>query len=1027
MKSILFGMALTLASVSWAETNYSYFINTAAGKYPLGNGGPATAALLESPRGVAVDGSGNIYVGDSGNAQVRRILAGTGNIGQVFSTSIATWGMTMDSYGNLYITDGTYQVYKLNAAGDLSVIAGAGQGFGGDGGSATAALLRYPYGVAVDAAGNVYIADGGNQRIRKIGRDGIIRTVAGTGSSTYNGDGIAATAANLNGPRSIAVDSAGALYIAEYGNHRIRKIAADGTIGTIAGTGTNSTSGDGGLATKATLQYPIGLTLDAAGNLYFSDMYRIRKISTDGTIQTVAGTGVNGYSGDGGAATSARIDPYNLTVDASGNLLVADYTNSRIRSIAANGTIKTIAGTSHVAGDGGAATEALMRSPYDVAFDPSGNLYIADAADNRVRKVTPGGVISTYAGNGDATSTTDSGVATEVGLSGPRGLVTDAAGNLYIADYGNCRVRRVAPSGALTTVAGTGSCLDSGDGGPATAARLSPWSLAMDPAGNLYISDPAHSRVRKVTPAGTISTVAGDGYAGTGDDGIAATESELYIPYGLAIDKDGTLLIADSGNHRVRRVNADGTVSNVAGNGGAYIVLYDNVPAKTTALYAPYGLAVDGQGNLFITQASYGLIRKVDAAGNLHTIAGVSGNGFSGDGGQAAYATMNYPRGLAPDANGDIYFADTSNHRVRKLTLNSPASLDITSGNNQSAPTEKAVPDALVAHLTGRVTGVPFVQVKFAVTSGTATVYQASSNTDSQGTAYANVILGKTAGAVRVTVTADGVAPAVFTLNALDPSAVIDGGAMVASGGIVGAGLSVPAVKEISANGVVSLYGDGFAPAGTQRGIGASDLVDGKLPTKLAGVCVQVGKTLAPVLAVYPKQINIQVPYGPLSAETTVQVIKNCGEAGELRGNMQTVTMRYATPEFYYFALNASGKNPIAAVDAATGVAIGASRAAKPGDTITLYGTGFGATSAPLNAGEIPTKAAKTVLPASVTIGTTVLDRANILYAGVSPYSAGLYQINILIPDGVADGDQPVTLKLGQYSTPAGGYLTVKR
>jgi uncharacterized protein (TIGR03437 family) len=1016
-------LALILASVAAAQ-NYPYFIDTVAGSYPLGNGGPATSALLEYPRGLAVDGGGNMYIGDNGNLLVRKVAAGSGVITSLpGGVNVSSWDVQVDAAGNVYFSDALYRVFRLTPAGGLTVIAGSAQGFAGDGASATQAQLRWPYGLAVDSAGNVYIADSGNQRIRRITKDGIIRTIAGTGSSAYNGDNMPATSANLNGPRGIAVDAAGNLYIADYGNRRIRKVAADGTIGTLAGTGAAGTSGDGGPATSATLQSPIGLALDAAGNVYFSDSGRVRKIATNGTIQTVAGTGIVGFSGDGGPATSARIDPYNLAVDAAGNLYLVDYSNSRVRMVTPDGRIRTVAGASHLSGDGGPATGAVMHTPYDVAFDRLGNMYVADTSNHVVRKVDAAGKIGTYAGTGDNSSTVDSGIATQVNLNAPRGLATDVAGNLYIADYGNCRVRRVGADGNITTVAGTGSCLDSGDGGPATAARLSPWAVAVDAAGNLYISDATHARVRKVAPDGTIGTVAGTGTAGSGNDGIPATESALNSPYGLAVDKKGNLLIVDSGNHRVRMVDAAGVIRAVAGNGDATLYLNDGKPASTVPLYSPYGIAADGQGNLYITQATWGYVRKVDTAGIIHTIAGFLNNGFAGDGGPASNSAVNLPRGLAVDAAGDVFFADSSNHRVRRLMVNSPVRLEAAAGNLQAAPVGMTLPKTLDAKVMGRAAaGVPGVKVAFAVTSGTATLYPNWTYTDARGLAALTVVLGNTPGIVTVTATASGLPPAVFNVGAMDPNAVVPGGPNIAPGGIAGAG-----PKEVSANGIVSIYGDGFAPAGTERVVTAADMVNGRLPTKLGGICVQVGTAWAPILAVYPKQLNIQIPYSPLSMDTPVQVVKNCGDAGEVGGNMQSVMVRYATPEFFYFAYNASGKNPIAAADAVSGALIGPLRPAKPGDVLTLYGTGFGATSPPTNAGEIPTKIARTVLPPKVTVGGVVLASSDVLYAGVALFSAGLYQVNIRIPASVPDGDQPVTLQLGQYVSPAGGFITVQR
>jgi uncharacterized protein (TIGR03437 family) len=1020
------------ASVLTAQiTSYPYFINTVAGNYSLGDGGPATKALLESPRGIALDGSGNLYICDDGDLRVRRVAAGSGTITTLpGGTGHNCYFLATDAAGSVYFTDGIWQIYKLTTSGVLTSIAGgSAQAFGGDGGRATAAQLFWPWGIAIDSAGNIYFADNGNNRVREITTDGIIHTVAGTGVAGYNGDGIAATSANLNSPRGVAVDKAGNLYIADYSNQRVRIVTPDGKINTLAGTGVASFSGDGGPASKAALQFPTAVMVDPAGNLYISVIGRVREVTPDGNIQTIAGTGATTFGGDGGPATSAQIGPAGLALSSSGSLYIADNSNGRIRLVAANGVINTMAGATHFSGDGGPATSAVMHNPYGVAFDGSGNLYIADYTNARVRKVDHSGVMSTVAGTGNTSTTTPAGVATQVNMI-PTDVATDGAGNVYIVDWQFCRIRRVTPDGNLTTVAGSGNCGDSGDGGPATAAAFQPWGVAVDAAGTLYISDNVHSRVRKVATDGTISTFAGTGRSAAGVDGVAATDSPLRSPYGLAVDKAGNVYIADYSDYRIRMVDPTGIITTVAGTGVLGSLLNDGKPANTVSIYFPMGVAVDGQGNLYFTEYGIGYLRKVNASGIISTITGFPAYGFSGDGGPASAAAISSSlRGIAVDLNGDVSFADTGNQRIRKLMVNSPVRLDITGGNNQNVPTGEYLPQPLTAQLVGRAApGVPNVNVTFAVTAGSATLYPATAMTDPNGKAAVNLQVGSKAGPVTVSATVNGISPAAFGINAIDPNSAPAGAPVISSGGIVGAGLSNPAVQEVSANGIVTIFGSNFAPAGTQKTAGASDLVNGRLPVQLAGICVQVGAARAPVLAVSPQQINIQIPNNPLSKDAFVQVIENCGASNEIAGNMRSVMVRYATPEFFYFATNANGKNPVAATDAVTGELIGPGyRAAKPGDILTLYGTGFGPTSPPTDAGAIPAKLASVVLPVKVTIGAVNLAVSDILYAGISPGSPGLYQVNIRVPDTVPDGNQPVTLGLGLYSTPTGGYLTVKR
>jgi hypothetical protein len=332
---------------------------------------------------------------------------------------------------------------------------------------------------------------------------GIISTVAGNEFSGYSGDGGQATAANLRNPYRVAVDSAGNVYIADMDNHRIRKVAPTGIISSVAGNGIFGYSGDGGLATEAQIFRPEGVAVDSGGNLYISDNgnNRIRKITAAGIISTVAGNGTSGYSGDEGLATEAQLDsPGSVEVDSAGNLYVADTQNHRIRKVTPAGIISTVAGNGSALynGDGMLATTAALFAS-DVAVDSAGNLYIADDGNHRIRKVTPAGIISTAAGNGTSGYSGDGGLATAAQLYNPSGVAADSAGNLFIAEYLNHRVRKVTPTGIISTKAGNGSGGYGGDGGMAIAAQLqNPMDVAVDGAGNLYIADFQNHRIRKV-------------------------------------------------------------------------------------------------------------------------------------------------------------------------------------------------------------------------------------------------------------------------------------------------------------------------------------------------------------------------------------------------------------------------------------------------------------------------------------------------------------------------------------------------
>jgi uncharacterized protein (TIGR03437 family) len=551
---------------------------------------------VSGPNGVALDAAGNLYIADTGSHHIRKVSNGVittvagngvygygGDNGPAISAQVFTTGVAVDSMGNLYIADTYNNRIRKVSNGVITTVAGNGTGgYGGDNGPATSAQVGEPFGVAVDAAGNLYIADTVNGRIRKVS-NGVITTVAG-GVNVVNDNG-PATGAQLNQPQGVAVDAAGNLYIAD--SNRLRKVS-NGVIATVAGGG--SVADDSGPPTASELWSPGGVAVDGAGAVYIADTSnnRVRKVS-NGVISTVAGNGKAGFSGDNGPAANAELSsPHGLAVDSAGALYIADQGNDRIRKVA-NGVITTVAGNGEFGpgGDNGPATSAQFRWPYSVAVDSAGSLYIADFGNSRIRKVSDG-VITTVAGNGTYGYSGDNGPATSAQLNGPWSVAVDPAGNLYVADYVNNRIRRIS-NGVITTVAGNGAQGYSGDNGPATAAQLNdPYGVTVDAAGNLYISDSFNERIRKVSN-GVITTMAGSGLTGPsggggfgGDDG-PATSARLNSPDGIAVDPSGNLYIADTLNNRVRALIPSlsiGAVANAASNlagpisPGEIVVLY---------------------------------------------------------------------------------------------------------------------------------------------------------------------------------------------------------------------------------------------------------------------------------------------------------------------------------------------------------------------------------------------------------------------------------------------------------------------
>lgn len=602
----------------------------------------------------------------------------------------------------VYSADEAHFADSRTTVGSTSIITtfagNGGGGYSGDDGPATAAQLGRPKSVAIDAAGDFYIADQDNHRIRKVDHiTGVITTVVGDGTQGYSGDGGLATSAQLNQPWCVAVNAAGDLFIADRGNSCIRKVDhATGAITTVAGSGTVGYQGDGGLATAARLSGPTGVALDAAGNLFIADMGNdcIRKVDcVTGMITIIAGTGRNGgYSGDGGLATAAQLSwPNGIAVDAAGNLFIADTHNNRIRKVDhVTGVITTVAGSASfgLGGDGGLATAAALFSPHGVAVDAVGNLFIADMMDGCIRKVDYAtNVITTIAGNGGNSAGADGGQATATTLNCPYGVAVDASGDVFIADTGNYSIRKIDHNtGVITTVAGGPGLL--GDGGQATVASVSePSGVAVDAAGNLFISDYLNDRIRRVDYAtGVITTVAGNGTEGYGGDGGLATDAALYCPQGIALDAAGNLFIADDMNHRIRKVDhATGVITTVAGNGGCGYS-GDGGLATEAELYSPHAITLDAVGNLFISDTFNHRVRKVDhATGVITTIAGIGTKGYSGDNALATAAELTYPEGLALDAVGNLFIADGSNG-IRKVDLTTGIITTI-AGNGQFGDT----------------------------------------------------------------------------------------------------------------------------------------------------------------------------------------------------------------------------------------------------------------------------------------------------------------------------------------------------
>ena len=628
-------------------------------------------------------------------------------------------------------------------------------------------LGQAPISVAVSGT-HLYIGDYLNPVVRDVdlvnNQEGVL---AGDDGYGYSGDGGPAKSAEIQGAGAIAQCGA-VTYIADTPNYVIRQVDAAGTITTVAGSGVRGNSGDNGPPTSARfgavfglscvtggsgfmftdldsgtlrvvsggtittlvkgLSAPTGVIDSPQGDIYISDAATdiVWEVSgTTGKVTRFAGAGSAGYSGDGGPATSGQLDqPYGLAVapdlsmPATGcgcDVYIADSFNGAIRIVAPNGVITTASqmfsspvglsfdgshtiyvadtnflrvlkmdistpgfgltdvagnGSPSWSGDGGLASAAQLGNPSAVTFDAGGNEYIADMQNNVIRKVDPSGVISTVAGNAMLPPgySGDGGPATGARLNAPQGVAVDAAGDIFISDTANHRLRKVDhATGNISTVAGTGTSGFNGDG-PATGAELNlPWGLAFDSTGNLFIADNLNHRIRELA-GGVITTVAGNIVAGYSGDGGPATSASLLFPTAVAIDATGNVYFTDSGNHRVRAFPVGGTISTVAGTGQAGSG-GDGGPATSAQLHVPLGLAFDAAGRLYIGDGANSRVRLV-MNGIISTAVGVCGNvaGFSGDGGPASLAHIDGPFGLATDPSGDLFIADANNNRVRATT-----------------------------------------------------------------------------------------------------------------------------------------------------------------------------------------------------------------------------------------------------------------------------------------------------------------------------------------------------------------------
>ena len=719
MVALACGVLPACSALGQADYATPYTFATLAGNEPQGSDGTGAGARFSAPEGVAVDNSGNVYVADTENNTIRKVtpagvvttFAGReGPGGSADGTGAAAqfqtpYGIAIDGSGNLYVADsGNDTIRKITPAGVVTTFAGDPGVTGAADGNGTAAQFTSPEGIAVDAAGNLYVADTWNAMIRRITPAGDVTTLAGSFvppnpvlglNPDYSFGGYAdgtGSAALFSQPGGIAVDGTGNVFVADSGNNVIREVTPAGVVTTIAGTHdvVGSSDGTGG---AAQFNFPAGIAVDGSGNLYVADTGQdtdtggnaIRRIAptqvsggTSWVVTTIAAPGSENLGG-----------PAGLALEGAGVICVADSFNNTIDEVSAGGTVTVLAGGHPQTGDlDGTGTAAEFDKPYGVAVDSLGNAYVADTYNNAIREVTPAGVVTTLAGGVDA------------GFKRPEGVAVDGAGNVYVADSGNNAIRKVAPGGAVTTLAGKvppmgspNSTAGSADGTGSAAQFDGPAGIAVDRAGNLYVADTNNFEVRKVTPSGVVTTLAGLAGNIGGVDGTGSA-ARFYQPTGVAVDGAGNIYVADA--FLIRKVTPAGVVTTPAGS--AFINGSVDGTGPSAGFIDAAAVAVDGAGNVYVADEGANTIRMVTPAGVVTTLAGtpapppvisadaratrVQGLAFGASGtvhraaaisqgsadGTGVGAQFNLPSGIAIDGGGNLYVADMNNSSIRRGT-----------------------------------------------------------------------------------------------------------------------------------------------------------------------------------------------------------------------------------------------------------------------------------------------------------------------------------------------------------------------
>lgn len=565
------------------------------------------------------------------------------------------WGITADASSNLYVVDGGGCIRKVTSAGVVTTLAGDCGPNGGIGdGPGGQASFNNPRHVAIDASGNLYVADMLANLIRKVTPAGMVTTIAGTGAAgSADGPALSAT---FNRPSGIALDSAGNIYVSDRFTHVIRKISG-GTVTTFAG----AAGVPGTTNSPARFNGPAGLAVDSSNNVYVADSGNcaIRRITPGGVVSTFAGLAGTCGRIDGPAATARFFEVEGLAIDATDTVWVTNAPDHSIRRITSGGDVTTFAGGNRGDADG-IGTAAAFLTPTGIVKAPNGNLYVTESLGKIVRRITPAAEVSKFVGRGFPDGHHD-GVGTAARFRYPVGVETDAAGNLYVADRYTFTIRKITPAGSVTTFAGLP--FDNGSDDGASGRFSNPYGIALDTAENVYVTELFANKVRKVTPAGTISTLAGSGVAGSANG--TGTAAQFNGPTDAAVDSSNNVFVTDRDNHTIRKITSGGVVTTFAGAAGS--PGWADGSGGVARFSSPTGIVRDSANNLFVTDTNNHVIRRITPAGSVTTFAGSAGAaGF--DDGTGGAARFYNPAAIAIDALNNLFVYDAGSRRIRRVT-----------------------------------------------------------------------------------------------------------------------------------------------------------------------------------------------------------------------------------------------------------------------------------------------------------------------------------------------------------------------